>query len=129
MGSEMCIRDRSTVVAGWVAGIPLIDTVSVMVKRIAKGHSPMKAGRDHIHHILLDKGFSPSKTLITLALAQTLFVSIGLSFNKVDAAQPYLFWVFVALCIFHFICTGGISNVFSSRKRASRDVVLDADKT
>ncbi|MFT4092116.1 MAG: MraY family glycosyltransferase [Niabella sp.] len=40
--------------------IPLIDTLRVFAIRILKGRSPFSPDRNHIHHILLDKGFNHS---------------------------------------------------------------------
>ena len=41
-----------------VLGYPIADTLRVFVIRISMGVSPFKADRRHMHHVLLDKGFS-----------------------------------------------------------------------
>lgn len=38
--------------------IPLFDTLRVFTIRILQGRSPLSADRNHIHHLLLDMGFS-----------------------------------------------------------------------
>lgn len=38
--------------------IPLYDTIRVFTTRIARGHSPFQADRRHIHHLLIDYGYS-----------------------------------------------------------------------
>ena len=38
--------------------IPIFDTLRVFVVRILAGRSPFSADRNHMHHILLDNGFS-----------------------------------------------------------------------
>ncbi len=47
-----------------VLGIPIIDTVFVITRRIAKGKSPVWGDRTHLHHKLLDKGWSKAKVAI-----------------------------------------------------------------
>lgn len=49
---------NSVVVAVLILGYPVADTIRVFSIRIASGQSPFKADRRHMHHVLLDKGFS-----------------------------------------------------------------------
>jgi UDP-GlcNAc:undecaprenyl-phosphate GlcNAc-1-phosphate transferase len=45
--------------------IPVFDTASVMVRRVLRGESPMKADKAHLHHSLMEIGFShPQAVLI-----------------------------------------------------------------
>lgn len=45
--------------------IPVFDTASVMVRRLLRGESPMKADKAHLHHSLMEIGFShPQAVLI-----------------------------------------------------------------
>ena len=46
--------------------IPLFDSLRVFVVRLFKGKKPLSAGRDHIHHALLDLGFGHKHTTIIL---------------------------------------------------------------
>lgn len=43
------------VTALWFTAVPLMDTVSVMVRRIKQGNSPFFPDRQHIHHIVQKK--------------------------------------------------------------------------
>lgn len=58
--------------------IPVFDSFRVFVTRIAKGNSPFKADRTHLHHYLLDLGFSHSNTVTTLVTANLLIISVSL---------------------------------------------------
>ncbi len=40
----------------FLLGVPILDTLSVMTQRILEGRSPFRADRNHLHHILLQKG-------------------------------------------------------------------------
>jgi UDP-N-acetylmuramyl pentapeptide phosphotransferase/UDP-N-acetylglucosamine-1-phosphate transferase len=47
--------------------------------RILSGRSPFSADRNHIHHLLLDLGFSHTKATITIVFISSIFVAIGYS--------------------------------------------------
>ena len=53
----------SPVTALYVLGLPLVDMLATLLRRIKKGQSPMKPDRTHVHHILLHAGFTPRQTL------------------------------------------------------------------
>jgi UDP-GlcNAc:undecaprenyl-phosphate/decaprenyl-phosphate GlcNAc-1-phosphate transferase len=46
------------IVAILILGYPVADTIRVFAIRISMGLSPFNADRRHMHHVLLDKGFS-----------------------------------------------------------------------
>lgn len=56
--------------------IPLFDTIRVFTTRIIRGESPLRPDRRHIHHLLIDSGFSHMEATIILGIANLLFVSM-----------------------------------------------------
>ncbi|MFK8078842.1 MAG: MraY family glycosyltransferase [Granulosicoccus sp.] len=92
----------SAVSAGWIFGLPLIETVSVMVGRIVEKRSPFDAGRDHMHHRLRRAGFSVNGTVFIMVSMHTLLVLIGVFFASTSHADGLLFWGFVVLTVSHF---------------------------
>lgn len=48
-------------------GIPLFDALRVFSQRILDGGSPFRADRNHIHHFMVDNGFSHKRTSMLLA--------------------------------------------------------------
>jgi UDP-N-acetylmuramyl pentapeptide phosphotransferase/UDP-N-acetylglucosamine-1-phosphate transferase len=55
--------------------IPVFDTFRVFGTRLMKGHSPFRADRTHLHHYLLDLGFSHMKTVIILCLSSLAIIA------------------------------------------------------
>ncbi len=49
-----------------VLGLPIFDTMFAIVRRVLTGRSPMSPDRGHLHHRLLDMGFSQKKTVAIL---------------------------------------------------------------
>jgi len=95
----------SPVVAGWIFGLPLADTTSVIIGRLRRGKSVFEAGRDHIHHQLLDSGFSVNAAVIICCLLHLSFALTGLMANGNESLEPLLFWSFAACVCLHHFCT------------------------
>jgi UDP-GlcNAc:undecaprenyl-phosphate GlcNAc-1-phosphate transferase len=62
-------------------GIPLIDAAFVIVSRMLRGSSPFKGGRDHLHHLLLARGWSARKVVLLTAAVSTAFGATALFSN------------------------------------------------
>ncbi len=62
----------------YIASLPILDTLIVMIRRIRKGYSPFKPDKTHIHHIML-KFFENDvkKTVLFLLVLQGIFSVIG----------------------------------------------------
>lgn len=62
--------------------IPLFDTLRVFSIRIFGRRSPFSPDRNHIHHILLDKGMSHKSVSFTLIMVNVVFVTVAFSLHK-----------------------------------------------
>lgn len=69
------------VLAVLLAALPILDTAYVLLKRLRAGVHPFTAGRDHLAHVLQDRGRSVAGSVITLqaGLFVTTAVAIGLA--------------------------------------------------
>jgi UDP-GlcNAc:undecaprenyl-phosphate GlcNAc-1-phosphate transferase len=63
----------------WLVALPVIDTVSLMVRRPLAGRSPMAADRAHLHHFLVDLGLSPVRATAALVAISALLGGVGLT--------------------------------------------------
>ncbi|OGT01360.1 MAG: hypothetical protein A2143_08760 [Gallionellales bacterium RBG_16_57_15] len=81
----------------WLFGIPLIDTLVVMSRRMKRRQSPFAADRTHIHHVLEHAGLSVRRTVLVLSLVQLVLVGIGVFFYLIHAPSFVVFWSFVLL--------------------------------
>lgn len=86
----------------WLFGVPLIDTLSVMIRRFKCKCSPFKADRTHVHHILEHAGFSVRSAVLIMGLVQIALVSIGVCFYLAHTPAAMVFWSFIfILTIYH----------------------------
>ena len=58
-------------------GFPILDTLTVMTERIAHGHSPFVADKNHFHHKLMRHGLSHAESVITIYMLQTCLMMAG----------------------------------------------------
>ncbi len=61
-----------------VLGVPLIDGTWLIVTRLARGSSAARAGRDHLHHRLLDLGLSQRQVVLGYYALSAGFGAIAL---------------------------------------------------
>jgi UDP-GlcNAc:undecaprenyl-phosphate GlcNAc-1-phosphate transferase len=66
-----------------ILAIPVIDTTQVVVSRITKGKSPFEGGRDHISHLLLNRGLSQRSVLFILTNSAILFAIVAILLAEV----------------------------------------------
>ena len=66
-----------------ILAIPVIDTTQVVVSRILKGQSPFQGGRDHISHLLLQRGLSQRVVLSILNSFAILFAGVAIFLAEV----------------------------------------------
>ena len=88
--------------AGWILGLPLLDTVVVIARRLRARRSPFDAGRDHLHHRLLNLGLTRRRTLATMLALHASMVAVGV-WSVGSALPAYVFlYGFVALTLVAF---------------------------
>ena len=83
----------------WIIAIPLFDCCNVVIKRLKNGYSPMEADREHVHHILLDRGFSSLKTVCVIDAFAILFALIGVALSLLHIPEAISFILFIAAFI------------------------------
>ncbi|MCB9302020.1 MAG: undecaprenyl/decaprenyl-phosphate alpha-N-acetylglucosaminyl 1-phosphate transferase [Lewinellaceae bacterium] len=73
--------------------IPLYDTMRVFVTRVLRGQSPLHADRRHIHHLLIDFGFSHMQATGILVSVNVFFILLAFSLNHVLELHLLLFLI------------------------------------
>lgn len=106
-GSQLPERAFPPTAALWLFAVPLIDTVSVMLRRLFAGHSPFRPDQQHAHHLLLRAGFGVIGSWALLALAACGCAAIGIWFSL--TAVPH------AVQALAFLATGLAFHLWVSR--------------
>lgn len=98
-----------------VLGVPLVDSVLVAMRRVTAGRSPFKGSRggEHLHHRLLECGWSPTGVV-------TLTAGIGATFG-ITALFLSTTGKFIAGCLLVLILLGVSIATDTVRKRYAKD--------
>ncbi|HEY4148468.1 MAG TPA: MraY family glycosyltransferase [Chitinophagaceae bacterium] len=88
--------------------IPLMDTVRVFSIRISHRRSPFSPDRNHIHHLLLDKGLSHRSITILLVTANLFFMVLTYSLRSLGCT-----WLILGLFTMFFV---GIGLLYYTRR-------------
>lgn len=84
-----------------ILGLPILDTITVMVRRIAAGRSPFSADRLHLHHQLLRAGLTQYEAVVLVYAAQALLIAMAYFMRySADAAVLSAYLAFAALLLF-----------------------------
>jgi len=103
--------------------LPLLDTLRVFAIRIMNGRSPFWPDRNHLHHLLLDKGLSHKAITLTLASFSVLFIAISYFLQPIGITGT----IFTQIGLF-FIGIG-ILNFDKFRKRTTTKLAVVASET
>jgi UDP-GlcNAc:undecaprenyl-phosphate GlcNAc-1-phosphate transferase len=71
-------QQLSPIAALWICAVPIIDTASLAIRRLAAGRSPFSSDRMHLHHLMLDAGFSVSEIVTILSVASSVLGGVGI---------------------------------------------------
>jgi UDP-GlcNAc:undecaprenyl-phosphate/decaprenyl-phosphate GlcNAc-1-phosphate transferase len=82
-------------------GLPIMDTLTVMLTRIRAGRSPFSADSNHLHHRLLALGFAHREAVLLIYLMQVALVLLAYALRFESDSE-----VFVAFCVFAGLVLG-----------------------
>ncbi|MCK4837981.1 MAG: undecaprenyl/decaprenyl-phosphate alpha-N-acetylglucosaminyl 1-phosphate transferase [Desulfobulbaceae bacterium] len=82
-----------------IMAVPIVDTLTIMTRRVMAGRSPFLADRYHLHHLLVRFGFSRAaavQIILVLATVSALAAIGGVVFRVPDHLQFLVFMLFFA---------------------------------
>ena len=77
-------------------GLPIFDTTFAILRRLAHGQSPMSPDRGHIHHRLIDMGFSQKQAVAVLYIISAILGLSAVVLTTIGVVRAMLF--LLALC-------------------------------
>ncbi|MGL4937297.1 UDP-N-acetylglucosamine--undecaprenyl-phosphate N-acetylglucosaminephosphotransferase [Shewanella sp.] len=108
------------VTALWLIAIPLMDMITIMVRRIRKGHSPFKPDREHLHHVCLRAGLSPHQALCFICMLALIYAAVGITLESVNAPELLSFVLFLLAFSLYFIGLNSVWRVLAWLHRVAR---------
>lgn len=96
------------ITAAWILAVPLLDTVTLMIRRCRAGHSPFSADRYHLHHLLQAFGWSDGQVTAMLLIGAFTTGWVGAIAWWWEVPDYVQFYAFVALFLLYYQVTGRI---------------------
>ncbi len=86
-----------------ILAVPIVDTVTIMVKRIIIGKNPFSADKNHFHHILLRYGIGEKTAVKVIFVLSSLFACLSVGGTILNIPDYYIFLIFSTYFIIYFI--------------------------
>jgi UDP-GlcNAc:undecaprenyl-phosphate/decaprenyl-phosphate GlcNAc-1-phosphate transferase len=90
-------RSLPPIVCMWILAVPLLDMARVMFVRISKRISMFEAGREHLHHLLLERGVPVYATAWIMMGIAALTGAAGLAAWRLGVPDWAISYAFIAL--------------------------------
>ena len=98
-----------------ILALPIFDTVSAIVRRLSRGKSPMTADRGHVHHRLIDMGFSQKQSV---AILYTLSTVLALAAVVLASSGEFRGMLFILAVI---VAVAVASGLFGKSQKANSE--------
>jgi UDP-GlcNAc:undecaprenyl-phosphate GlcNAc-1-phosphate transferase len=83
----------------------LIDCLTLIIRRLRGGVSPFMGDRNHLHHLLLDAGLTPSWVVAILTGATVLIGGLALLAMKAHVTALYFTLIFLGIWAAYFLAS------------------------
>lgn len=118
--TAMFVSSKSLIYFLAIFSFPLVDTMRVFYIRIKAGNSPFTADKNHLHHILLNKGLKHGEismvvSVYTITMIASIFMFNELAINK-QAIILGGIWFLSAILIDNLSLSGIILKLKSKTK-------------
>jgi UDP-GlcNAc:undecaprenyl-phosphate GlcNAc-1-phosphate transferase len=106
--------DFYAISAVWILGLPIMDTVYLMLRRLLRAQSPFHADRRHIHHTLMYMGLSDAAACWVLFGVAVAFGAVGFFGWYFRVPEPVLTYSFLALFALYVFFMQKWKNLFKT---------------
>ncbi len=109
----------SFVVPFLLFGLPIFDTCFAFIRRIAHGQSPMHADRSHVHHRLIDMGFSQKQAVAVLYVITAILGLSAVVLTTSGAVKAML--LLMAFCVAGVVALSVFRGTHHSRREQGEE--------
>ncbi len=86
-----------------ILGIPILDTLFAIIRRLLKGKPPFQADRQHLHHQLLGMNFSQRTTVLIIYGINLLFASASILYTLKDPIAGQIVFIIIFIIVLWFV--------------------------
>ena len=86
-----------------ILGIPILDTLFAIIRRLLKGQPPFQADKQHLHHQLLGMNFSQVTTVLIIYGINILFAAASVFYSLKDRLMGQILYVIIFVIVLWFV--------------------------
>ena len=86
-----------------ILGIPILDTLFAIIRRLLKGQAPFQADREHLHHQLLGMNFSQRTTVLIIYGMNLLFAIASILYTVKDPQLGQIVYIIIFIIVLWFV--------------------------
>ena len=86
-----------------ILGIPILDTLFAIIRRLLKGQPPFKADKEHLHHQLLGMNFSQRTTVLIIYAINILFAAASIFYTLKDPIIGQILYIIIFIIVMWFV--------------------------
>jgi UDP-GlcNAc:undecaprenyl-phosphate GlcNAc-1-phosphate transferase len=83
----------------FVIGLPLIDAIIAIIRRVSKGQNPMSPDKKHLHHRLLEIGLTQKQAVVIMYVVSTVLGLIAVVMTTSGEVRALLLVVSIITCL------------------------------
>ncbi|MCL5032931.1 MAG: undecaprenyl/decaprenyl-phosphate alpha-N-acetylglucosaminyl 1-phosphate transferase [Thermotogae bacterium] len=102
-GASISASTLSLAVPLLALGVPILDTVYAFGRRILGGHNPFLPDKMHIHHQLLEIGFSQITAVLFMYAVSILFSIIAVTYSGIHELTAIAFYIIIGILLISFL--------------------------
>jgi len=86
-----------------ILGIPILDTLFAIIRRLLKGQPPFQADSKHLHHQLLGMNFSQRTTVLIIYGINILFATASIFYTLKDPIVGQILYIIIFIIVLWFV--------------------------
>lgn len=86
-----------------ILGIPILDTLFAIIRRLLKGQPPFQADKQHLHHQLLGMNFSQTATVLIIYAVDVLFAAASILYTLYASRLWQFVYIIIAILVIWFV--------------------------
>ena len=114
-----------------ILGIPILDTLFAIIRRLLKGQPPFQADKEHLHHQLLGMNFSPKTTVLIIYGINILFAAASIFYTLKDPIMGKILYITIFILVVWFVLHTSIISDKSQniRKKIKKTLHMNPEKS
>lgn len=96
-----------------ILGLPIIDTLFAIIRRLLKGQPIFSADKFHFHHQILGMNFSHRTTVLIIYFINILFALTSIFYVLKDPIPAIIVYIILTVILVWFVC---YTNIITDKK-------------